>query len=239
MAEIIPLLSETEISKIPSKAEQKVYKGLLEQLPKSWLVIHSLEFIAENRFKGHGDREADFVVFAPEYGVLVIEVKGGGISYNEMEKEWYSIDRSGKYFNIKNPLKQAKDAKYEIRNHLKQKIGNKNFLMAHGALFPDVKRVEKLANPNIDKAILGGVDALKDLKSWIVSVFEFWAGDKPIFDELGFLGLETVKQIYGKSVSIEPSLASAIEDEIQKQIELTNRQKKYFATIKKAKRGYY
>ena len=45
MANIIPILTDTQISEIEPKSEQKVYKALSEQLPDNWLVIHSLKFI--------------------------------------------------------------------------------------------------------------------------------------------------------------------------------------------------
>ena len=47
MANIIPILSEKQISEIPSRAEQKVYKSLEGQLSNDCLVIHSLEFIKQ------------------------------------------------------------------------------------------------------------------------------------------------------------------------------------------------
>ena len=95
MASIIPALSDEQIEEIPSRAEQKVYKALVEQLPDSYLVVHSLEYIKQtSKFKSHGDREADFVIFSPHYGVLVVEVKGGGIGYDNSIKQWHSIDRN-------------------------------------------------------------------------------------------------------------------------------------------------
>ncbi len=67
MANIIPKLTDTQISVIEPKSEQKVYKALYEQLPNDWLVVHSLEFIKRtSKHKSHGDREADFVIFAPK-----------------------------------------------------------------------------------------------------------------------------------------------------------------------------
>ena len=232
----IPQLTPSQIASIPSLAEQKVYKALQEQLPKDWLVVHSLEFVMKtSKHNSHGDREADFVIFAPEYGVLVVEVKGGGIRYNKQIDQWYSIDRYEEYHEIKNPLRQAKDAKYEIRGHLKHRMGDKNLLLAHGALFPDIDTVYPLASPDIPTDILGGCDTLLDLKSWIESVFEYWAGESPIYDPLEKSGLDIVEDIYGKNVSIEPSLKIAIEDEIQKQILLTNQQKHILRQLKRRK----
>ena len=122
MANIIPRLTEEQIEKIHPRSEKKVYRALIEQLPDDWLVIHSLEFImTTSRYNSHGDREADFVVFVPDYGVLVIEVKGGGIEYDNQLNQWYSTDSDQVVHEIKNPIKQAKDAKYEIGKHLKKR----------------------------------------------------------------------------------------------------------------------
>ena len=184
MATIIPKLSESQISKIEPRSEQKVYKALYEQLPNDWLVVHSLEFVKQtSKYSSHGDREADFVVFAPAYGVLVIEVKGGGIEYDEQIKQWYSIDRYQNKHKIKNPLKQAKDTKYEIRNHLASK-GKRDILIAHGALFPDISNINALSNPAIPTNILGGSDKLNNLKAWIISIFEYWSGEQPNYNPL-------------------------------------------------------
>ena len=156
MANIIPILSEKQISEIPSRAEQKVYKSLEGQLSNDCLVIHSLEFIKQtSKYKGHGDREADFVIFSPRLGVLVVEVKGGGIEYDKSIRKWYSIDRNNKKYEIKNPAQQAKDAKYEIRSHLKQKMGHKNILFAHAVLFPDIDNATPLSSPDIPINIIG------------------------------------------------------------------------------------
>ena len=73
MANIIPLLTQIQIDKIQPQSEKKVYRAIQKQLPKDWLVIHSLEFImTTSRYNSHGDREADFVVLlnleAGKYG---------------------------------------------------------------------------------------------------------------------------------------------------------------------------
>ena len=95
MTSIIPQLTLNQITAIPSSAEQKVYIALREQIPSDWLVVHSLEFtMTTSRHKSHGDREADFVLFSPKYGVLVVEVKGGGIEYDKKIDQWYSIDKN-------------------------------------------------------------------------------------------------------------------------------------------------
>jgi hypothetical protein len=235
MANIIPILTDTQISEIEPKSEQKVYRALYEQLPDNWLVIHSLEFVKKTSpYNSHGDREADFVIFAPDYGVLVIEVKGGGVECDGQIRQWYSIDRYQNKHEIKNPLTQAKDAKYEIKNHLEQR-GKKNILLAHGALFPDISNVNALSNPAIPNNILGGSDKLSDLKTWIISIFQFYAGEQLNYNPLETSGVNLASQIYGKQVTIQQSLASKIETEIKQQIILTNQQKNILRQLRKRK----
>ena len=236
MANIIPVLSEEQIEEIPSRAEQKVYKALAEQLPNDCLVVHSLEFIKQtSRFKSHGDREADFVIFSPRFGVLVVEVKGGGIEYNNSINKWYSIDRNNNKHEIKNPVQQAKDAKYEIRSHLQQRLGNKKLLLAHAVMFPDIENATPLVSPEIPINIIGTNRNLVSLNKWITDIFAYWTGEQSIHDALGDNGIKVAEQIYGKQVSIRPSLRSAIEEEIKKQIELTNQQKSILRQLKRRK----
>jgi hypothetical protein len=236
MANIIPRLSDQQIGDISSSAEQKLYKALAKQLPNDCLIVHSLEFIKKtSKSNSHGDREADFVIFSPSLGILVVEVKGGGIKYDKSIDQWYSIDRHGNTHEIKNPVRQAKDAKYEIRNHLQQKMGKKNLLLAHAVMFPDIEHVAPLATPEMVIQIIGTSRNLSNLNDWVTSVFEFWSGENSYYDKLGEQGIKVAEQIYGKQVTIRPSLRSIIEKEIQKQIELTNQQKSILRQLKRRK----
>ena len=236
MANIIPYLSKSQIQDIPSEAEQKVYRALSAQIPSDCLVVHSLEFIKKtHRSQSHGDREADFVIFSPKLGVLVVEVKGGGIEYDKSINKWYSIDRNNRKYEIKNPVRQAKDAKYEIRNHLKNKLGNKNILLAHAVIFPDINNTAPLAGPEMPVDIIGSNKCLLDLNEWVNDIFLYWSGEQPINDTLGSAGVKIAEDIYGKKISILPSLQSVIEEEIKKQITLTDQQKSTLRQLKRRK----
>ena len=234
MANIIPKLNESQILNIESFAEQKVYRAMEVALPNEWLVIHSCEYIRENqKNKSHSDREADFVIFSPELGILVIEVKGGGIEYNKRVNQWYSIDRNRMKHEIKNPIKQAKDSKYEISRHLKSQLGNTNPLLAHAALFPDILNTKLLASVEMPSEILGGGDDLKEIRSWIVSVFNYWKGSNDLYDSLGSNGVKTAEKVFGKDISINPSLKLAIEQDSEVQIKLTAQQKNILRQLKR------
>lgn len=236
MANIIPHLTDEQIKKIPSKAEQKVYKSLQEVIPHDWLVVHSLEFVkTTSKYNSHGNREADFVIFSPLHGVLVVEVKGGGIKYDKTIDQWYSLDRNSTTHKIKNPIRQANEAKYEIGNHLAATSGNEKILLGHAALFPDIENVSSLVNVDMPIDILGSNRNLIDIKGWIISIFNYWSGNQPIFDPLEERGIKAARSIYGKKATILPSLRALIEEEIEKQIELTNQQKSILRQLKRRK----
>ena len=91
---IFPKLSDESLNSLASKAEAKFYKACRDQLPSDFLVLHSLSMIFEKADNGgHAIGESDFVIFNPSGGVLVVEVKGGGVRYEpERGSSWFSID---------------------------------------------------------------------------------------------------------------------------------------------------
>ena len=61
-------------------SERDVYIALRDQLPDVYRVVHSLPWLRPNRDDIDAplrEGEADFVIFHPNYGLLVLEVKGG------------------------------------------------------------------------------------------------------------------------------------------------------------------
>ncbi|RMH55618.1 MAG: NERD domain-containing protein, partial [Bacteroidetes bacterium] len=58
---------------------------------------------------GRGDAlqgEADFVILHPDYGMLVIEVKGGGVTWDRAKNRWFSEGRHARN-PIADPFRQA------------------------------------------------------------------------------------------------------------------------------------
>jgi len=112
----------------------------LRKLPDPWVVFYNVEWQAE-RGGRPGDGEADFVLHNPGVGLIIIEVKGGGISVGD--GNWYSFDRDGRRHKIHDPFEQAKTSKYALIRHLKAPSDAPDFIPAgHAVAFPD------LANPD-------------------------------------------------------------------------------------------
>lgn len=120
------------------KAEVAVYNRLGACLDHQWVVFYSRPWLGLTRYGEEVDGEADFVVAHPEKGYLTIEVKGGSIEWNPSTDQWTSTDRDGLVHRIKDPVKQARDAKYEILRRLRNELGwGRHWIrIRHGVIFP-------------------------------------------------------------------------------------------------------
>ena len=70
-------------------SERDVYIALRDQLPQSYRVVHSLPWLRPDRDSTDAplrEGEADFVIFHPDYGLLVLEVKGGEEMFIEYKR---------------------------------------------------------------------------------------------------------------------------------------------------------
>ncbi len=106
-------------SQTRSSAEMQMYDLLRRELESPpYCVLASTEYIGKRKGGDLCEGELDLLVFHPEQGILVIEVKGGGVSYNGNTRRWYSVDRNGVCHGIKNPFKQAQKAVRAIKARL-------------------------------------------------------------------------------------------------------------------------
>lgn len=107
--------------------------------------------------------EADFVIFHEEYGILVLEVKGGNISYNKHA-----------YFTNGNKLKddphlQSRKSAHYLRTLL-ENLSNE-ILIGYAVAFPDSKKP-----PYVDfrEVTTFDIDDLENFEIKILKTFEFW-----------------------------------------------------------------
>ena len=97
------------IGPVPSdKWEREVRSQLSKQLPDSWVVICSVSWALKDGFGPVKDGEADFVILAPDLGLVVLEVKGSKSVYVDENGTWYRRDFSGREIKLKeSPPEQA------------------------------------------------------------------------------------------------------------------------------------
>ena len=127
MAQFIP---DECNEKLHPKSEQFVFKELHKYLSDEWTVFYSWTYL-KKRFDDLNDGEIDFLLYHEQKGILVLEVKGGEISYRN--RQWFS----NKY-RI-DPVNQALKNKFAVMNLLKEHFHGKMpaIRLAHAICFPD------------------------------------------------------------------------------------------------------
>lgn len=237
MARMVPELDDPALELVESNAEQAVYRSLRDSLGREVLVVHSLDLVAHPPGAQPVDAEADFVIFNPNRGFLVIEVKGGGIAYDGAERRWWSTDRNGVQHQIKDPFRQARNAKYEVLRNLKARkgwgsAGMPRVIAGHAAIFPDLLDVQALAGPDRPIAIIGSSYILTNASGWVTAAFEFWGRNVKTSEPLGKRGMSIIESLFCRKVTVQVPLALTIEREQRRQIELTERQGRILRSLR-------
>ncbi len=171
MAKIFPILNPFEIK---NDGEKVVYESLRKQLPDHWIVRYSLNFCLELE-NYLNDGEIDFIVMAPEYGLMFIEVKEFN-EFNELNGIWYCVDQNGKKIK-KDPFRQVVKGKHVVINHFCKllKISKQNFpgVYGHLVIFPNSE--SKGPNPSTyDPNIFINRNGMNKLEKLILNAFEAW-----------------------------------------------------------------
>lgn len=223
---IPPLDASTE-----SSAERKLYEALRSGLGDDFLVLHSVKWIAKPRGAGPRDGEVDFLICHPKHGLLVVEVKGGGVILDYATRRFASIDRHGDEHEITNPFEQAMRGKFAILEKLKespfwQKLGLGRIPLGHAAFFPDVDGVGGLVGPDAPLDIIGGRQDITLISQWVDRAFTYWAGPggQGGLSELGAGGVATVQRILARVSTTRPLVSARLVQEEHTRIELTERQ---------------
>lgn len=236
MAHMVPFLNELDLQKIQSQAERTIYQVLRDKLADNVLVLHSLELVIQKEGAPPNDAEADFVIFDPTRGFLVIEVKGGGITYDGNDRKWCSLDRYGFAHEISDPFRQARNAKHEILRNLKSSkmwgpAGMPRIDIGHAVVFPDLLDVRALTGPDRPAALIGSKSSLTDIKSWLEGVYRYWSNDS-LSRPMGAKGMAVVESVFCQKIQVNIPLALTIEREYQRQIELTERQARILRSLR-------
>jgi hypothetical protein len=124
----------------PSRAERQ-FAELCRNLPDSWHAFFGVEWTRSGS-GSEPDRsgEMDAVLYHRDHGILVVEIKGGGVRRDG--DRWASLGRTG-WHAIKNPLLQVRESAWFLVHELKEivrKRPGEGFPLVSWALcFPDVE----------------------------------------------------------------------------------------------------
>ena len=224
MAKIYPeRLHESILNNPKRSAERKFYEAA-SQLSNKFTVFYSVAWQSVNPYSGARDGEADFVIAHPDLGLMVIEVKGGGIGFDGNSGEWSSTDRGGNTHIIKDPIEQARSSKYELVKKLEDIPGwdDRWLATAHTVSFPDIFWDRNLIKPDLSPEIVIDANSLNELENTITQAFRYYAGGTS--GGLGYDRLEMVENLLARSFQIKTPLGVELTFEDERLIELTERQ---------------
>ncbi|NMF59840.1 nuclease-related domain-containing protein [Pseudanabaena yagii] len=106
------------------------------------------------------ERESDFTIVHPEKGILLLEVKGGKISYDSINKSWYQNQDRMK----RSPFDQAREIRYSFIKFLSRSSSNlSRACIGQCAAFPDVDAIENGLPSEAPRNILLLRPQLKDI----------------------------------------------------------------------------
>ncbi|MGE5439474.1 MAG: NERD domain-containing protein [Bacteroidota bacterium] len=154
-----------------SDAGELLFNRLQRAFDDSWTIFHCFDLYGRNEDNRLLDAQIDFLLFHPAMGILVLEVKGGPVRYEN--GKWYQNGKLRKDF-----VKQAKKNKYAIIQYLQRKLfpGDVNFgnaelplTVAHAFCFPDCFTEMHELPAGCENAVINGA-ALPRIKEAVENI---------------------------------------------------------------------
>lgn len=210
------------------KSELKVIAALKKFDAPHCLALHSIAWqgIRSNR---QGDGEADFVILDGNRGILILEVKGGGIEM--IDGAWFSTNARNERNPIKNPFEQARSSKHALLKYLMdtQPAIARGISVAHAVVFPDVTCDFAWLGPDSPRAIVIDRADLADAPAAIARVFDHWKSRSgPDTSERALL-----RAALAPTVTVRRLLRDVVRDTEAELLRLTDEQIKAFDCVRR------
>jgi hypothetical protein len=240
MAKIYPSRIPDFILDDPLKrAELQVYKALKE-LPDPFYVFYSIHWQDHNDYSGVSEGEADFVIVHPDMGIIVLEVKGGGIYFRAEKDQWYSQGGGGAEYEIKDPVEQGRRNHYKLKNALKAFPAwpLEDFNIWHAVCFPDIHLVSNQSlKTDLPRQTVIDCEDLNDILKTINRLFEFLFEKNLAKGAPGPDRMQMILDLLVCSIDITTPLGVEFEKEDEKLIQLTEQQFRALSLLGDRKRA--
>lgn len=201
-----------------SNAEKKLFAILEKELGENYVVFHSAWWQADKYYIQ--DRESDFIIVHPEKGILLLEVKGGKISYDSMNKSWYQNQDRMK----KAPFDQAREIRYSFIKFLNKSSSNlSRACIGQCVVFPDVDAVENGLPSEAPRNILLLRPQLKDINRHISSIFDYYSCSGNHL-RLGEKGVNRIIDLISPKTNFKKYIGNDLSEIHQEILRLTEQQ---------------
>ena len=124
--------------------------------------------------------EADFVIAHPEKGVIVLEVKGGGVRFSADEGQWYSRDSYGTEHEIKDPITQGSHNAHQLLNQLRDlpEWPGRFLNISNAVCFPDIYVPKgQVLRPDLRRELILDHDDIEEIYPAIEHIFSALLGE--------------------------------------------------------------
>lgn len=220
MAKVIPHLPD-DYNHSPGEREAVL---ALRHLPDEYYVYYSLRWLSPHVDSTQG--EADFIVFHPKKGFIVIEVKSGGITCKD--GIWKQKNRqTGVERNILDPAVQADRSRFYLADKAADSLpASESCLHGYGVWLTSIDRKDFTYPPNYTRDILLDRHDLAAPLPAIERLFTFWASKHANrgAHRLTPAGKERLLALFAPEVDAAPSLRARVEERDEQMVRLTREQ---------------
>jgi hypothetical protein len=219
-----------------SSAERRLYEGFLSQLADDYVVYHSVEWVlAPEEPNGQVVQgECDFLIAHPEDGLLVLEAKAGGVSYDPKFRQWRQAGRGNDHI-LEDPFQQAHgemDSLVEILEH-QPDWDRWRPSYGYGVAFPDAI-FDHDANNGARAAWAIDKDDMNRLAGRVKEVMGAWRHTNRRF---GRAGMEALQAALGIRVEVRSPLRFEYDEGDRRIVELTEDQTYVLSYVRKLHRA--
>ena len=197
-----------------SAGEDRLAEALVRKLRDPWHIYRNVAWLGKAPGREPQDGEADVVIAHPDLGVMVIEVKGGGVRRIGPNR-WESVDRSGAVHTIKDPFAQATRAMHGLRRTCEEVPGwpAASVRFTRAIAFPDATYDPHPAPLDGPREIVIDRDDLARAGSRVRDIFDWWSASGDASTDGGPLtpaGMEALDTLLARPMEIPSPLAAGI-----------------------------
>jgi DNA polymerase III delta prime subunit len=223
MARMIP---QVDPSTIANRGERELYARFSRQLPRDWTVRHSFAFCwFEGRFLR--ETEIDFVIVAPNRGVMIVEAKGSD-GYDWEDGVWYRVNEDGTKEPARNPFEQATRAKHFLVERLASAVfqvqkndfpGIRGHFVAYPFARPDGRGRRRIPE-TVEQCLMISYVDMPHLHEKVTRAFDHW-GPPNLGERFSAQCAAAVVNFLADRGSIVPVLAASCDEDDRKIEKLT------------------